>query len=106
MITVTFLYPNEPGSRFDLDYYLTRHLDLSRAVFGNVLRELEIDRGSTGIEPNSQPPYHIIARMKFDSSDDFYTALMPRIYELRADVEQYFDGETIIQISKPVDLPT
>jgi len=104
MIKVTFLYPNTPGSRFDLDYYLTQHLELSRAVFGNVLRGLEIDRGTSGIEPSSPSPYHAVAHMKFDSAQDFYGALMPRMEELRADAAKYFDGDAIIQLSEPLDL--
>ena len=104
MIKVTFLYPKTAGGRFDLDYYLTKHLELSRSVFGPVLRGIEIDQGLTGIEPGSPPPYHAAAHLKFDSVEDFYGALMPRMEELRADVANYFDGDTIIQISQPLDL--
>jgi uncharacterized protein (TIGR02118 family) len=104
MIKVTFLYANTPGSRFDLDYYLTQHLDLSRAVFGDVLRGLEIDHGTSGIEPGSASPYHAVAHMKFDSAEDFYAALMPRLDDLRADVPNYTDTETIIQISESIEL--
>ena len=42
--------------------------------------------------------------MKFDSAQDFYGALMPRMEELRADAAKYFDGDTIIQLSEPLDL--
>ena len=102
MIKVTFLYPKTAGGRFDFDYYLTKHLELSRSVFGPVLRGLEIDRGISGIEPGSESPYHAAAHLKFDSVEDFYGALMPRLEELRADVTNYTDTETIIQISEPI----
>jgi uncharacterized protein (TIGR02118 family) len=104
MIKVTFLYPKTEGSRFDLGYYLTKHLDLSRDAFGAVLRGIEIDQGLSGIEPGSPSPYHVAAHLMFDCVEDFYTALMPRVEELRADVANYFDGEAIIQISEPIEL--
>jgi hypothetical protein len=30
MVVVTALYPNEPGSSFDYDYYLNKHVPLVR----------------------------------------------------------------------------
>lgn len=102
MIKVTFLYPNASGSRFDMDYYLSAHLDLSREVFGHV-RGISIDRGISAVEPSSIPPFHAVASLLFDSLDDFYGALMPRLDDLKADVPEYTDTETIIQISEVVD---
>ena len=100
MIKVTFLYPKTEGGHFDLGYYLTKHLELSNEVFGPVLRGLEIDRGVSGIEPGSEAPFYAAAHMLFDSVDDFYGALMPRIDELKADVPKYTDAETVIMISE------
>ena len=105
MIKVTFLYPKAAEGRFDLDYYLAEHLSLSREVFGPVLRGIEIDLGLSGIEPDSPSPYHAAAHLKFDSANDFYGALIPRIDELRAEVAKYTDSVTIIQISEVLDLP-
>jgi uncharacterized protein (TIGR02118 family) len=104
MIKVTFLYPRTEESRFDLDYYLTTHLDLSRDAFGSVLRGIEIDRGLTGVEPGSPSPYHVAAHLMFDSVEDFYAALLPCMEGLRSDVANYFDGEAIIQISETLQL--
>ena len=100
MIKITFLYPKTEGGRFDLDYYLTKHLELSNEVFGPVLRGMEIDRGLSGIEPGSEAPFHAAAHLLFDSVEDFYGALMPRIEELKADVANYTDAETVILISE------
>ncbi|MFL6469059.1 MAG: EthD family reductase [Pyrinomonadaceae bacterium] len=100
MVRVTFLYRNSGSSRFDLDYYLNDHLSLSRQVFGEALKGIWIDRGTSGAEPGSQPPFHVIANLLFDSVDDFYAALLPRMHELIADAAKYTDAETLIQISE------
>ena len=62
MIKVTFLYPNNEGSRFDMDYYRTAHLDLSRAKFGPALKGLAVDAGTAGINPGSKPPFQVCPR--------------------------------------------
>lgn len=98
MIRVTFPYHNVEGSRFDMEYYLSNHLKLSADVFGSARRGLTVDRGLSGIEPGSPPPFHAAAHMLFDSVEDFYAALMPRIEELKADVPKYTDVETVIHI--------
>jgi len=98
MIRVTFLYPNTAGSRFDTDYYLGPHLRLSKEVFGDVLRGLTIEQGTSSVEPGSAPPFHVVAHLLFDSADDFYGALMPRLDDLKADVPNYTNTETLIQV--------
>jgi uncharacterized protein (TIGR02118 family) len=102
MIKVTFLYRTSEGSFFDLDYYLSDHLRLSKEVFGDVLRGITIDRGISGIEPGTQAPFHVMAHLLFDSLEDFYVALMPRIDELKEDAAKYTDAETLIQISSAI----
>src|SRR5262245_37649902 len=62
VIKVTFLYPNNDGSRFDMEYYESKHLQLSRDKFGDALRGLAVDKGTAGIEPGSKPPFHAVAQ--------------------------------------------
>lgn len=100
MIKVTFLYPNTEGSRFDMDYYLTTHLDLSKRLLRPALKGVNVDRGISGIEPGSPPPYHAVGHLLFDSVEEFYEALVPHIDELRGDVANYSENEPIIQISE------
>ena len=102
MIKVTFLYPNSDGSRFDMEYYTTNHLELSRAKFGTALKGLTIDRGLFGIEPGSKPSFHAVAQLQFDSLDEFYAALIPSIEEFKADALNYTDVEPVILISEPI----
>ena len=34
MIKVSILYPSKPGSRFDVDYYLTVHMPMAARLLG------------------------------------------------------------------------
>ena len=38
MIQVTVLYPNMPGSRFDLEYYLNTHMPMSGRLLGPAVK--------------------------------------------------------------------
>lgn len=100
MIKVSFLYPTVERGRFDMDYYMSTHLDLSRRAFEKVLKGMSIDRGLSGVEPGTPAPYHVMPHLLFDSAEDFYCALMPRLEELKGDVTNYSDAEAVIQISE------
>ena len=102
MIKVTFLYPNSEGSRFDMEYYQTTHLKLSRDKFGTALKGLSVDRGASGLEPGSKPPFHAVAQLLFETIDEFYAALLPSIDEFKADALKYTDVQPVILISEPV----
>ena len=103
MIKVTFLYPNTDGSKFDMDYYLTDHVDLAKRLLGSALKGASIDRGLSSIVPGSKPPYHAIGHLLFDSVDAFYEAIGPHVETLRNDVANYSENEAVIQISELAD---
>ncbi len=56
MIKVSILYPNKPGSRFDMNYYLAQHMPLAMRLLGKGLRRTEVDAGLQGAAPG-QPPH-------------------------------------------------
>ena len=45
MITVTVMYPNTPGSKFDMDYYLGPHFDLVGRLWGDRLASARAVKG-------------------------------------------------------------
>jgi uncharacterized protein (TIGR02118 family) len=100
MIKVNFFYPNADGSTFDLDYYTKIHVPLAERCFGDALKGLTIDSGITSLMPNSNPPFHAIGTLYFDSVRSFYDAVTPHIDTLRNDAGKYYDGDALIQISE------
>jgi len=103
MIQVSFLYPDAEGSTFDFDYYIGTHCPLSKAVFGESLKLFSVERGISGIMPDSKAPFHAVGRLCFDSVEAFYAALTPHIDELKADAAKYTNVEPVIQISEIID---
>jgi hypothetical protein len=49
MIKVSVLYPNKPGSHFDMNYYVGKHMPLAMRLLNKGLRKTEVDAGIQGI---------------------------------------------------------
>lgn len=99
MIRVAILYPNTPGSRFDVGYYRDRHLGrLARELLGPALKGIEVDVGVSGRD--GPAPYHAIGYLMFDSLPEFQAAFAPVAARLAADVPNYTDLAPQVQISR------
>ena len=76
MISVAVLYPNQAGSKFDLDYYVHRHLPLVRDRLKPMgMRSLTytVERA---MDPAAPPqPYRLSAELRFDDMDSASRAL-------------------------------
>ena len=57
MIRLNIHYPNTPGSHFNLDYYLGTQMPMTKRLFGDVLKEITLEHGMAGVEPDSPPTY-------------------------------------------------
>jgi len=105
MIRLSVMYPATPGSRFDWDYYLGPHLDLSRKLLGSRgLVRTEIDRGIAGIPPDG-PPYHAIGHLFFHTMGELQDALKATAAEFIADERNYTDAPSVVQISEVIETP-
>jgi uncharacterized protein (TIGR02118 family) len=100
MIKVTVLYPNAPGARFDLDYYLSRHMPMVRDRCAPACRGIGVENGLAGGEPGSAPPYLAIGHLTFDSVAAFQQAFGPHASEILADIPNYTNTRPIIQVSE------
>lgn len=100
MIKVSVLYPNSPGSRFDVTYYLTVHMPLAVKLLGSALKQAATaEIGVGGAAPGDPAPYAAIAGFTCDSVEAFTQAFMPIASQLRTDISRYTDIEPVIQIS-------
>jgi len=98
MIRLSVLYPNKPDARFDRDYYLDRHMPMSRRLFGAALKGMSVEFGVNGGPPDSSPPYLVTCHFLFESLDAFYAAFGPNAEALQGDIPNYTDIEPVIQI--------
>ena len=99
-ITVTVTYPNTPGSRFDLDYYLKTHGPLVERLWRpHGLKGLEVLRGIATPDPATPPPWRIMALIQFASLDQFKAAVKASGKEVMGDIANFTDVSPAIQIN-------
>jgi uncharacterized protein (TIGR02118 family) len=99
VITVTVLYPNQEGAKFDLDYYLSRHIPLVRRLIGAALKGVTVEQGLGGAAPGSKAAYAVVCHLRFDSVEAFQQSFGPHAGEIQGDVHNYSNVEPTIQIS-------
>ena len=101
MVTISILYPNLPGSRFDLTYYVERHMPRAMALLSqhSGYRGVSVERGLGGAAPGTEAAYTAMCHFKFESQDAFMSAFMPHAAELQSDMVNYSEAAPIIQVS-------
>ncbi len=57
MIKVSVMYPNNPGARFDHDYYRDKHMPLVKARLGDACKYYTVDKGLAGGAPGTPATY-------------------------------------------------
>jgi uncharacterized protein (TIGR02118 family) len=104
MTRISILYPNHEGARFDVRYYLDIHMRRSIELLSRHpgFKDVAIERGVTGAEPGTAPPYRMICHFSFDSLEDFLAAFTPHAEDLQGDMPNYTDIRPMIQISEVV----
>ena len=56
MVKVSVLYPNKPGSRFDVEYYLNIHMPMAAQLLGPAIKAITVEIGRPGPGPDDVPP--------------------------------------------------
>jgi uncharacterized protein (TIGR02118 family) len=100
MIKVSVFYPNSKGVRFDMNYYLSKHIPLVQKKVGPALKAVAVEQGIAGGTPGAPPTYVAVGHLVFDSVDTFQAAFGPHTAEISADVANYTNVEPIIQIGE------
>ena len=99
MITVTVLYPNKDGAKFDLNYYLSKHIPMVKQLVGSALKGCVVEQGVSGGETGTKPAYSVVCHLRFDSVGAFQTAFGPHAPTVMGDVRNYSSVEPMVQVS-------
>lgn len=102
MIKLSIMYRNEPGIRFDLDYYRDKHLPMIQSRLGKALVSYTLDKGLMAIPDTNPPEFVAIASLYFDSVQAFERSIGPHIAEFEADLENYSNVQPVRQISEVI----
>ncbi len=102
-ITVTVMYPDTPGSKFDMDYYRDKHGPLVQKLWGpHGLTGLKVLKGLATPDPATPPPYRIMALVGFESLGHFQAAVKAAGKEVMGDIANFTDAPPHIQINDDV----
>jgi uncharacterized protein (TIGR02118 family) len=102
MVIVTVLYPKSAESRFDMNYYLEKHIPLVKArcqEWG--LEGVSLTRG-TGTLDGTVPPFEVIGHLAFASAQQMQGALAAHGPEIIGDIPNFTNVQPLIQIDEPL----
>jgi len=100
MVKVSVLYRNAAGTKFDMTYYLNRHIPMVRRLLGSALKGVTVEHGISGEEPGSPAPYIATGHLLFDSVQTFQASFAPHAQEIMEDIPKYTDSEPLVQIGE------
>jgi uncharacterized protein (TIGR02118 family) len=100
MIKVSVYYPNSTGVRFDMNYYLGKHIPLVQKKVGAALKGVAVEQGIAGGTAGAPATYVAVGHLLFESVEAFQGAFGPHASEIAADVSNYTNVQPVIQISE------
>jgi len=103
MIKVSALYPNQPGKKFDMAYFTSKHLPMVHErckPFG--MMGFEADKGVSGPDPKAPAPFTAVANLYFHTVDGVHEAFKTHGREIMGDIKNYTDVQPQFQISEVV----
>ena len=101
MIRVTVSYPNEPGKKFDWDYFLGDHVAIvHRELDHQGLVRAEIDKGVSSADPNAPAPSIAAVHLIFNTVEEVHAAFIAAGKPVMGDIPNYTDIQPAIQISE------
>jgi len=102
MIKVSVFYPNDPGARFNIEYYRDRHMPMVQDRLGAACKGIAVEHGLAGATPGSRPQFIAMGHVYFDSLEEFQSSFGQHVKEFVADVPNYTNVQPVIQISEVV----
>jgi uncharacterized protein (TIGR02118 family) len=74
VIKVSVLYPNTAGCKFDMRYYLDKHMPMVQQKLGAACKRMAVEEGIAGGAPGASATYVAMGHLYFDSTDAFQAA--------------------------------
>ena len=99
MIRVNVLYPNSPDAKFDMNYYLTKHMPMVREKSGAACKGVAVEQGIGGGAPGAPATYIAMGHLSFDSVEAFQTVFAQHGQALLADIPNFTNVQPVIQVS-------
>lgn len=102
MYKITIFYPVKENDWFDMEYYVEKHVPLSKSIFGDSLKGLAIEEAYNHEQDAQNRSYKVIGHLFFERIEEFYEKFLPKKRILEEDAKNYTSVNALIQISKVV----
>lgn len=99
MIKVSVFYAHSSGAKFDMGYYIGKHIPMVRQKLGAACKGVSVEQGLGGGAPGTPPAFVAMAHLLFDTAEAFQKAFAPHAKEIMGDVPNYTKIEPVIQVS-------
>lgn len=100
MIKISVMYPNTPGSTFDMAYYCNSHIPMVLRKVGPAIKSYSVEQGLGGPGPGLPPAFLAMAHFVFESVEAVQASFGPHTPAIQADVPNYTNTQPTIQISE------
>ena len=100
MVKVSVMYPMQQSTKFDMAYYINRHIPMVRQLLGSSLKGVSVEQGISGMQAGSSAAYVAMGHLLFASATDFHASFGPHAQTIIADIPKYTNSEPTIQISE------
>lgn len=89
MVKIGVFYPYSADAKFDMNYYVTKHMPMARAKFGAACKGMSIEQGVAGGAPGAPPTFVAMGHFLFETAEAFQAAFAPHAKEILADIPNY-----------------
>jgi uncharacterized protein (TIGR02118 family) len=100
MFKISIFYPPTPSGRFDMAYYIERHMPMVKSKIGDACVGFTVDSGLAGGAPGAPAPYVAIGALMVNSLEVFGAAMAQHGAEIMGDIVNYTDSQPVMQISE------
>lgn len=99
MILVSVMYPGGSGTRFDMDYYLQKHMPLvSERWSSQGLHDYKVVKG-VSTPDGAPPPFQVMALLRFESAEAFKAAAEANGPEIFGDIPNFTNVQPAVQLN-------
>lgn len=104
MIRVTVLFPKTSDSHFDMDYYLNKHVPMTKANLQSLgfPVEAQVDEGIASVTSGEPAPYAAVGYLIFEKIEDLQYGLATHGAKIMSDIPNFTNVQPQIQIGSIV----
>ncbi len=102
MIKVSVMYPSGDGKKFNMDYYLQKHVPMVVGLLGDSVKGAAIEKGLGSAAPGSTAPFEICAHLYFETMGDYQNSFGPNAEKIMGDIPNFTNIEPVVQVSEVV----